>query len=43
MKGFKLYVPAGVPEEVHHKLEVLRIADVLGHRGEVVPVEQELS
>lgn len=43
MESFKLNVPAGVPQQVHHQLEVLRVADVLGHRGEVVSVEQELS
>ena len=43
MKSLKLYVPAGVPQEVHHQFEVLWVANVLGHCGEVVPVEQELS
>lgn len=43
MKGFKLDVGAFVPQQVHHELQVLRLADVLGHDGEVVAVQDELT
>ena len=43
MKCFELYVPAGIPQQVHHQFEVLWVANVFGHCGEVVPVKQKLS
>ena len=42
VEGFELDVAALVSQEVHHELEVLRLADVFRHDGEVVPVEKQL-
>lgn len=43
MKGLKLDVATFVSEQVHHKLEVLGLTDVLRHDREVVSVEQQLA
>ena len=39
MEGFKLYVPALLPQHHHHEFEVVWVADVAGHRGEVVAIQ----
>lgn len=43
VEGLKLDVAALIPQEVHHELEVLWLADVLRHDGEVVAVEEQLT
>lgn len=43
VKGFKLDVGAFIPEEVHRQFEVLWLADVLGHDGKVVPVQDQFT
>lgn len=43
MEGLKLDVGTLVSEEIHHELQVLRLADVAGHHREVVSVQQELA
>ena len=42
VKGLKLNVPAAIDEHLHHELEVLRVADVAAHGGEVVTIQQQL-
>lgn len=42
MEGLKLDVGTLVPEEVHHQLQVLGLADVARHHCEVVSVQQQL-
>ena len=43
VKGFKLDVGAFIPKEVHRQFEVLWLADVLGHDGKVVPVQDQFT
>lgn len=43
MKGFKLDVPALVSQHIHHELEVLRLADVFRHDGEVMSVQEKFA
>lgn len=43
VEGFELDVGALVPQQVHHQLEVLGLADVARHHREVVPVQQQLA
>lgn len=43
MEGFKLNVGAFISKEVHHQLEVLWLADVLGHNGKVVSVQDQFT
>lgn len=43
MEGLKLDVGTLVSEEIHHELEILRLADVACHHGEVVSVQQQLA
>ena len=43
MESFKLYISRRVPKHHHHQLQVLRIADVFCHCGEIVPIKQQLS
>jgi hypothetical protein len=43
VEGFKLDVGAFIPQEIHHELQVLGLADVLGHNGEVVAVQDQLT
>ena len=43
MEGLKLDVAAVVSQHVHHQLQVLSPADVLGHHSEVVSVQKKLS
>lgn len=38
MEGFKLDVGTFVSEEIHHELQILRLADVAGHHREIVSV-----
>lgn len=42
MERLKLYVPGLLFQHVHHELQVIRVGDVSGHDGEVVPVQQQL-
>ena len=39
MEGLKLDVRTLVPEQIHHQLEVLWLADVARHHCEVVSVQ----
>lgn len=41
VKGFKLDVPAVISQHVHHQLQILRPADVLGHNSKVVSVQEK--
>lgn len=41
VEGFKLDVPAVVPQQVHHQLQVLGFTDVFCHDGEVVSVQEK--
>ena len=43
MECLKLDIPALVPEQVHHKLQVFGIANVLGHHSKVMAIQQELT
>ena len=43
VESFKLYISRRVPKHHHHQLQVLRIADVFCHCGEIVPIKQQLS
>lgn len=43
MEGLKLDVGTLVSKEIHHKLQILRLADVACHHCEVVPVQQQLA
>ena len=43
VERLKLYVSAGVSQHVHHKFKVFRVTDILGHDGEVVSVQQQLT
>ena len=43
MECLKLDIPALVSEQVHHKLQVFRIANVLGHHSKVMAIQQELT
>ena len=43
MEGFKLDVSAAVNEHLHHELEVVRVTDVLTHRREVMPIQQQFT
>jgi hypothetical protein len=43
MESFKLYISRRVPKHHHHQLQVLGIADVASHCGEIVPIKQQLS
>ena len=43
MEGLELNIPGPLLEHVHHQLQVVGTGDVLGHDGEVVPVQQQLS
>lgn len=41
VEGFKLDVPAVVPQQVHHQLQVLGFTDVFCHDGEIVSVQEK--
>lgn len=43
VEGFELNVPAAVPEQVHHQLEILSIADVSCHDAKIGSVQQDLA
>lgn len=43
MECLKLDIGTFVSQQVHHELEVLWLADVPRHHGEVVSVQQELT
>jgi hypothetical protein len=43
VKGFELNIATLLAQHVHHELEIVRIAYVPGHDGEVVAIEQELA
>lgn len=43
VEGLELDVGALVPQQVHHQLEVLGLADVARHHREVVPVQEQLA
>lgn len=43
MEGLELDVGALVPQQVHHQLEVLSLADVARHHREVVSVQEQLA
>lgn len=43
MEGLKLNVGAFVSQQIHHQLEVVGLADVARHHGEVVSVQQQLA
>ncbi len=43
VKGFKLNVATLLAQHVHHELEIVRIAYVTSHDGEVVAIEEELA
>lgn len=43
VESFKLYISRRVPKHHHHQLQVLGIADVFCHCGEIVPIKQQLS
>lgn len=41
MEGLKLDVPAVVPQQVHHQLQILWFTDVFCHDREVVSVQEK--
>ena len=43
VEGFKLDVPGAVSQHGHHQLEVVHVADVACHAGEIVSVQQQLA
>lgn len=43
MKGLELNISTLLAQHVHHELEIVRIANVSGHYGEVVAVEEQLA
>jgi len=43
VEGLKLDVGALVSEQIHHQLEILRLADVARHHREVMSVQQQLA
>lgn len=43
MEGLKLDVGTLVSKEIHHELQILRLADVACHHCEVVSVQQQLA
>lgn len=43
MESLELDVAALVSEHVHHQLQVLRVANELGHGREVCSVQQQLT
>lgn len=43
MEGFKLDVSTLVFQQIHHQLEILRLANVGRHHFEVVSVQEELA
>ena len=43
VESFKLYISRRVPKHHHHQFQVLGIADVFCHCGEIVPIKQQLS
>ena len=43
VEGLELDVPTGVSEHHHHELEVLWIANVPSHGGEVVAIQEQLA
>ena len=43
MKCFKLYVATLFSQHVHHELEIVGIAYVLGHDREIVAIEEEFT
>ena len=43
MEGLKLNVTTTFPQHVHHQFQVLGVADVPRHRGEVMSVQEQFS
>ena len=43
MKGLKLNVARFFPQHVHHKFEIVWVADIATHGSKVVAVKQQLS
>lgn len=43
VEGLKLDVAALVSQHVHHELEVVGLADVFRHHGEVVSIQEQLA
>lgn len=43
MEGFELDVWTFVPKQVHHEFQVLWLANIFGHNGEVVAVQDQLT
>jgi hypothetical protein len=43
MEGFELDVGTFVSKQVHHQFQVLWLADILGHNGEIVAVQDQLT
>lgn len=43
VESLKLDVAALIPQQVHHQLEILWLADVFRHDGEVVSVKKQLA
>lgn len=42
MESLELDVAAFIPQQVHHEFEILRLADVFRHDGEIVTVKKQL-
>lgn len=43
MESFKLNILTLVPQEVHHRLEVILVGDVSGHNAKIGAIEEDLS